>query len=82
MSRANTVAAVDLMARAAYIPASQPIQAGLIAALCNRLGRALASDDPVGAGYARGALARVSLQHQQRSLRARCAYQRTAGEDA
>lgn len=52
---------------------SQP----LLAALCNRLARAIAAHDHVGAGQTRGTLARLSLKNPGRLGLAQRAYHRT-----
>lgn len=52
---------------------SQP----LLASLCNRLARAIAARDHVGAGQTRGTLARLSLKHPGRLGLAQRAYHRT-----
>lgn len=59
---------------------SQP----LLASLCNRLTRAIAARDHVGAGQTRGTLVRLSLKHHGRLSVAQRAYHRTMtlGADA
>lgn len=52
---------------------SQP----LLASLCNRLTRAIAARDHVGAGQTRGMLARLSLKQHGRLSVAQRAYRRT-----
>lgn len=52
---------------------SQP----LLASLCNRLARAIAARDYVGAGQTRGTLARLSLKNPSRLGLAQKAYHRT-----
>lgn len=69
--------------RRAAQPATQLSQP-LLASLCNRLARAIAAHDSVGAGQTRGTLARLSLKHAGRLGLAQRAYRRTMtlGADA
>lgn len=52
---------------------SQP----LLASLCNRLARAIAGQDHIGAGQTRGTLARLALNNRGRRIVAQRAYHRT-----